>query len=186
MPAQTFVFEYFNNLADIDPQLVLKNLKLKPEIHFLENFIANRELYPQTVAVSLAEVVLDYAIIKEAIRLDPTKIYNQDLQKIIVPACLNYFGPLPKFLPGILEVLNLGLVVEVYAQDQLVGTIVTIKIPPNTDTLTVLLNDSAYHLKGNSLSLVEVTSKTVHLKAADLPELVVKGGSLGIALNIKT
>ncbi len=178
------IFELCLDLESSDLESILLTLKVKPEIHFLENFLANRLLYPQTVATTKQEISLDFAMVKQAIKKRPQKIYDPNLKKIVLPKGINYFGNLKKSLPSILEILNLDTVVPIFLETTLIGTIITL-VKNNKGSLELLLNDQVYQLKPNSLSLIETTDKSAHIKLQGFPELIVPGGEFGIAIDAR-
>lgn len=93
------LFSGFDNLDQIKIEDVMRALKPMPAQTWLENYIANRILYPQTVAISAYDMQIDLAILTEALRLNkPFKkeseneflgespFINTTLRKIIIPA----------------------------------------------------------------------------------------------------
>lgn len=80
------IFESFPNLDQLPLEKILSNLKAPPNEISLENFLANRILYPQAVPVSKEDLDLDLAIVREALKdLPEKKFYDKQNKKIFIP-----------------------------------------------------------------------------------------------------
>lgn len=93
------LFGMFDNLDTIDPASILSWLKPVPDLTVLENYLANRILYPQALPVNPIEVQFDLAILREALKnyffsvsenksnslLGDNPFYNFTLRKILIP-----------------------------------------------------------------------------------------------------
>ncbi len=106
MPKLSGLFDYFDNLDQIPLNSISRWLSPVPTNIQLENFIANRILYPQTVSQTPYEVQIDLAILREAVRLngpratdekDPllgnNAFLNLNLRKIMIPAGFERYVP---------------------------------------------------------------------------------------------
>lgn len=87
MPKVTGVFDAIDNLDLILAEDVARWLKNPPQPIILQNYIANRILYPQAVAVSLADLEMDLAILREALKRDKS-YFSYETRKIIIPDIL--------------------------------------------------------------------------------------------------
>ena len=87
MPKVTGVFDAIDNLDEILAEDVAKWIKNPPQHTFLENYIANRILYPQAVAVSLSDLELDLSILREALKRDKS-YFSLETRKIVIPDIL--------------------------------------------------------------------------------------------------
>lgn len=70
MPKLSGLFDSFDNLDQIVIEDIAKWLKHPPQLIQLENYLANRILYPQTVPMSEVDMQIDLAILREAIRIN--------------------------------------------------------------------------------------------------------------------
>lgn len=114
------LFSGFDNLDQIKAEDVMRALKPMPAQIWLENYIANRILYPQAVAISAYDMQIDLAILTMALKLNkPAKtvkkneflgdnpFINTTLRKIIIPTgFLDFVCDLPNltaaFINGLL------------------------------------------------------------------------------------
>ncbi len=100
------LFDYFDNMDQIPLNLIIRWLKHAPTQIQLENFIANRILYSQTVSQTPSEIEIDLAILREAIRINVPKnmqtkdfllgnntFLNMNLRKIMIPADFERYVP---------------------------------------------------------------------------------------------
>lgn len=80
------IFENFTNLYQISiPQIQSKlSFTLHPVV--VENYVANRLLFPQAVPTTKIEVQLEMAILSAVVTLNHGFFYNQTLSKISIPS----------------------------------------------------------------------------------------------------
>lgn len=103
MPKLSGLFDSFDNLDQIAVENIVRWLKPPPEPGNIENYLAQRILYPQTVPITETEMKVDLAILREALRLLSPKsgkggamlgdnpFVNVTLRKILIPSKFLYF-----------------------------------------------------------------------------------------------
>ncbi len=80
------IFESFSNLDQLPADKLLSELKVSINEITIENFLANRILYPQAVPVNKEDLEIDWAILKEALKdLPGKKFYDEQNKKIYIP-----------------------------------------------------------------------------------------------------
>ncbi len=85
-------FQDLPNLHTLDPKNILLHLSGKFNLGQIENYLANKVLYPQIVPITQTDLVIEIAILKEVVRLDPTRFYNNQSHRIFVyPELLTLF-----------------------------------------------------------------------------------------------
>lgn len=100
------LFDSFDNLDQIDINLLTLWLKPSPQPIQLENYLANRILYPQTIPVTETDMKIDLAILREALRINgpqntvssngllgDNSFLNSTLRKILIPERFLQFIP---------------------------------------------------------------------------------------------
>lgn len=101
------LFDSFDNLDQIDTDGIISWLKPSPQVVQLENYLANRILYPASVPLSEYDMKLDLAILREALKLNGPKtsksasnellgdnpFLNITLRKILIPDRFLNFVP---------------------------------------------------------------------------------------------
>ena len=101
------LFNSFDNLDQITPEKIAFWLKSVPEYKILENYLANRILYPQTHALTEFDMQIDLAILREALKnnssirepkktnslLGDNPFLNTTMRKILIPADFLNFVP---------------------------------------------------------------------------------------------
>lgn len=106
MSATTGFFDSFDNLDQIAVSDITRWLKVVPNETAVENYLANKILYPQTLSLTKADFELDLAILREALRTNGPKnlkregsllgdstFLNVTLRKILIPSKLLRFVP---------------------------------------------------------------------------------------------
>lgn len=101
------LFDTFDNLDQIAAEDIIKWLKPAPQTVQVENYLANKILYPQTLPVTKEDMQLDLAILREVLKINGPKskiisegnmlgnnpFLNVTLRKIIIPQKFLQFIP---------------------------------------------------------------------------------------------
>lgn len=180
MPKPVGLFDSFDNLDQISPEVIASWVKPVPQINLLENYIANRILYPQTLPLTQYDVQIDLAILKEAIRisnqnsasqknnvlLGGAPFLNLTLRKILIPRrFLDYLPDLMSLTLVFVDALllsrekkdffeDLWTIVLTGDIDEIVGSII---LPQFTDSLGIMnlsLLGKNYKIKQGSLNVI--------------------------------
>ena len=83
MPKLPGLFDSFDNLDQISPEAVATWLKPVPEFSHIENYLANKILYPQTVPLTEHDMQLDLSILREALKLNGPKAKDQSTNALL-------------------------------------------------------------------------------------------------------
>lgn len=109
------LFDSFDNLDQIPPEAIASWLKPVPQTISLENYLANRILYPQTFPITERDMQIDLAILREAVKINGPRpglkknntllgdnpFLNITMRKVLIPV---------KFLKFIPNLMNLTLI----------------------------------------------------------------------------
>lgn len=99
------LFDIFDNLDQIRIEDIARWLKPQPKLEYIENFLAQRILYPQAVPLTSDDMKIDLAIMREALRmaspwdkssnplLGDNTFLNITLRKILIPQRFLTFIP---------------------------------------------------------------------------------------------
>ncbi len=173
------LFDSFDNLDQIDINNLIAWLKPTPEPIQIENYLANKILYPQTLPLTASDMKIELAILREALRLNgpkPTDIANAmlgdnpylniTLRKIIIPAHFLRFVPDLKsltwaFVDGLLinrkkkDIFeDLWTVVLVSETDEVVGSVVTPEFKNKQDYVDLNILGKNLRVKAGSLTVI--------------------------------
>jgi len=88
MPKLSGLFDSFDNLDQIDISSLSSWIKPTLVPDQLENYLANKILYPQTIPLTELDTKIDLAILREALKHNSLKsqnFLNLTLRKIIIP-----------------------------------------------------------------------------------------------------
>lgn len=174
MPKFSGLFDSFDNLDQINPENVALWLKRAPQLIQLENYIANRILYPQSIPISAYDMEIDLAILREVLKLTFSQIQKDDtisgenpflnptLRKILIPRrFLNYVSDLTRLTWTFVDALPLPKKRDFFA-----------------DLWTIVLTDDADEIIG-SLLLPEFKSPASHMELNVSGKIYqIKSGSL--------
>lgn len=173
------LFNSFDNLDSVDIDSLISWLKNPPAPIQLENYLANKILYPETIPVTEAEMKIDLAILREALRINGPKkgqkggpllgdnpFLNLTLRKIIIPARFLHFVPdlvslTWTFVDGLLLTRkkqdffeDLWTVVVSDDIDETVGSVLLPEFANLGDNMNLTLEGSSYQIKAGSLTYV--------------------------------
>ena len=179
MPKLSGLFSSFDNLDQIDVSSLMVWLKPAPNPIQLENYLAGKILYPQTLPMSPSDMQIDLAILREALRLNGPKVgektnellgdnpfLNIALRKIIIPERFLYFVPdLVTLTWAFVDGLLLGrqrkdLFEDLWAVvvsddiDEVVGSVVIPKFNSKADVLELNVLGKLIKIKAGSLTVV--------------------------------
>ncbi len=101
------LFDSFDNLDQITPEEIASWLKPVPDYKLLENYLANKILYPQTRSISEHDMQIDLAILREVLKKNSPKpeaqkvnsllgdnpFLNTTMRKILMPVKFLNFVP---------------------------------------------------------------------------------------------
>lgn len=173
------LFESFDNLDTIEASSLITWLKNPPTEVQLENYLANRILYPQTLPLTDVDMKFDLAILREALRINGPKsgvkegpllggnsFINITLRKIIIPDRFLNNIPSPidltwAFVDGLL--LNrrkedwfedFWTVILADDIDEVLGTVLLPQFGSDADTMNLNLLGKDYKIKAGSLTVV--------------------------------
>lgn len=173
------IFDSFDNLDKIDINSLTAWLKNPPSFVQLENYLANKILYPETLPLTDADMKIDLAILREALRINSpnsdskegpllgdNSFINITLRKIIIPDRFLYnvsdlVSLTWAFVDGLL--LNrrkedwfedIWTVVLADDIDEILGTIILPQFLGTNDILELNLLGKDFKIKSGSLSVI--------------------------------
>ncbi len=193
MPHLSGVLEEFGDLDKISIDEISKWISQKNEIHFLINYLGNRILYPQAIPLSIKELEIDLAILREAIKLKPSLVYEPQTNKILIPkAFAERFPPIVNTAKAVVEGLNPKGVHNIYIKDKgserLVGSVISPLSPQklSKDEKSVVLSGMAIRraLPLNSVTVMPTPASDVTIVLGD-EEFRASGGEVGIIIDLR-
>lgn len=136
MPGQVGLFDSFDNLDQVSAEAIISWLKPIPQLTYIENYLANKILYPQTLPQTDYEMQIDLAILREVLRLDDNPFLNIALRKVMIPARFLQFVPT-------LEILT-SVFIDAFLLNRQKGDLFE-------DLWTIVLTDNIYETVGSVL-----------------------------------
>ena len=181
MPKVSGLFDSFDNLDQIALEDIARWLKVTPNMTQLENYLANKILYPQSVPLSRSDSEVDLAILREALRINGPKspgnallgdnaFLNITLRKILIPARFLPFVPGMRALVwAFVDAFLLDRKEEDYFQDlwtvvltgevdEIVGSVLLPQFSDNNAVMELMLEKQLYKVRPGSLMVIPCPS----------------------------
>lgn len=179
MPKLPSLFDSFDNLDQILPEDIASFLKPVPQLAQLEDYLANRILYPQTIPQTAFDMQIDLSILREALKINGPKpidknngllgdnpFLNITLRKILIPAkFLNFVPNLAQLTQVFIDALlserkkedwfaDLWTVVLTDDTDEVVGSIILTQFDGNGGAMELSVLNKNYQIKQGSLMVI--------------------------------
>jgi len=175
MPKFSGLFDSFDNLDQLNLEDVAFWLKRPPQMTQLENYIANRILYPQTLPLSAADMEIELAILREVIKqtfsqmdknsnlLGENPFLNPTLRKILIPRrFLKYVPDLVKLTWAFVDIIpvkdkkedpftDLWIIVLTDDTDEVIGSLLLPQFSNSSAQLELNILGKAYKVVAGSL-----------------------------------
>lgn len=186
MPKLTGVFEGLKGLGDVTADELGRWLSFIVEEHELENFLANRLIYPQTIPMTAQELEIDYAILRAAITLNRTRFYNPS--RLIVQIPEDYLLRFPntnKLIWCFTDALDLKEVTKIVMKKGLgkrvLGSILTY---PSLTPVNLTIKNQQFSLPAGSLTKIPLKEKSTQVQLNQTSS-VVYGGEAGLCIDLR-
>lgn len=193
MPHLSGVFDEFADLDKVPIDEISTWLNIKPEIHFLINFLGNRILYPQVVPLTSKDLEVDLAILRAAIKLKPSMVYEPQTNRILIPKLLSdRFPKIKDLVKVIIEGINPKGVHNIFRKSdkeyQLVGSVISPLSPQklSKDERTVIFTGLAIQkaLPLNAVSILDTPAPEAKINLGG-EEYSAAGGEAGIFIDLR-
>lgn len=192
MPALTGVFHLFPDLDTITAAEIINFSGHQVDHHSLENHLANRILYPQTVAMTKQELDLDFMILALAVQKHPNTFFDGNQSRLVIPESVVYFFP-P--LTRLISVLLLGIsqkkVIQIWLKSSQGQEVVGSCLPQALiegftmpGELTIKVDNQSKVLIPNQLNLIPTAKKQTNIQLGQ-QNLTVLGGMLGLFIDLR-
>lgn len=173
------LFDSFDNLDQVPLDLISRWISPKPSKVQLENYIANKILYPQTLPISPFEMQIDLAILREVLRINSPQLtlskesllgnnafLNISLRKIMIPdKFLKYVPSMQTLVWVFIDGLLLGkmrkdLYEDVWTVvisddvDEIVGSLVMPRIDSKDAKIEISVGGANFKIKPGTLIVI--------------------------------
>jgi hypothetical protein len=194
MPQLGGVFDLFPELDAITAGDIIALSSQQFEHHFVENHLANRVLYPQSVAVTKQELDLDFFILEVAVSRHPEIFFDQNQNRIVIPdKAVVYFPPLARLISTILLSTPDDKVTDIWLKSQSEQKILGSCIPLSliqamniAGEVKITIQNEEKTLIPGQLNLIPVKEKQVRVDFNQTNFLTAVGGSLGIFVDLRS
>lgn len=207
------LLDLFTNLDEIKAEDVLLWIKPVPQAITLENYLANKILYPYTIPITEYEMQIELGILREALKMSAPKqgtallgnnpFINTTLRKILIPQTfLNHFPNLQTLALVFIDAFlterekkdfftDLWSIVLTDDTDEVVGSLILPEFK-NSGTININVLGRSYQIKQGSLGIIpcprercEIIYKTKNgtLLGKSENAVEVAGGKLGLLVD---
>lgn len=180
MPRLPGLFDSFDNVDQISVEAIASWLKPVPQFNQLENYIANKILYPQALPLTEYDMKVDLAILREALRINYPKpgaqktnallgdnpFLNITLRKVLIPE--RFLGFVPNltslavtFIDAILSgrrredwFQDLWTIVLTDGVDEVVGSILLPQFDSSDGVMNLKLQGKNYEIRRGNLMVI--------------------------------
>lgn len=198
MPKLSGWINYFPNAGRLDIAAVGRFLPPHSDLKIVENFLANKLLYPTTVSTNEKELMLDLAILRELIFSNKDLFYKPTRNKIFIPGIfLEVSVDLSSLILILIDCLDPAEVTTVYVQDPIeksLATFIRPKILFKNGKINLKYKDKNFDIKIGSLVTLpapytkidlQFSSNEATLAQKNATELEITGGPLGIVIDAR-
>lgn len=178
MPKFAGLFDQFDNLDQTNIENVASWLKRPPQLITLENYIANKILYPQTLPLTSDDMKIDLAILREVLKLTlvhtqngnallgENPFFNPVLRKILIPRkFLNYVPDLARLTWTFVDILplaekrkdffeDLWTIVLTNDSDEVIGSLLIPQFGSPSSQMEIKIADNPFKVKAGSLVVI--------------------------------
>lgn len=178
MPKMRGLFDSFDNLDQIDINLLIPFIKPSLQPIQLENYLANLILYPHALPLTEYDMKVNLAILKEALNLNGPKLerennllgsnpfINVTLRKILIPDSFLSFVPdlvslVGVFIDAFLRVRpktdffwDLWTVVLTNDSDEIVGSVILPQFADRSGEMEISVLDKSYKITSGKLAII--------------------------------
>ncbi len=193
MPQITGAFSLFPDLDSITAAEISALSSEPLEHHFIENYLGNRILHPQSVATNKQELDLDFYILSIAIKKHPEVLLNAAQNRIIIPEIVMYhFPPLTRLIAVVLLDTPASKVTDLWLKGETDQKLLGSCIPRQlinqlniSGELKLTVQNQEKNLIPNQLNLIPIQEKQVKIVLNQTQNLTAVGGSLGIFVDLR-
>lgn len=198
------LFDSFDNLDQISLEALASWFKPVPQLSFLENYLANRILYPQTVSLTEYDMKIDLSILREALKMSRTSakgfktnaflggnpFLNVTLRKVLIPVrFLNFAPDLPSLTWAFIDALlidrkkedwfeDLWTIVLTNDADEIVGSVVLAQFEDRNGVMDLNVLGKNYKIRPGGLIVIPCPSNR-----CEISYKLQKGSVLGKKVN---
>jgi hypothetical protein len=190
MTALTGIFATLPGIENIPPEGVQKWVKNRLGDHAIENYVANRITYPQTIAISIEEKQIDQAIIQEYIARNPALFYNPLTHKLNIPQGItHYIQPVQDLMLILSSLLKLSQITPVFISDgnsvKVAGSIIVPNPQTSEPKINVSFNGKMQTLEKGKFYHFPLADQHMKLKIGNENEIMISGGTLGVSIDLR-
>ncbi len=191
--------DYFPYINKIKAEKIAFYLGFKDDLNLLENKIANRILYPSSIAKTKQELLFDLSLLFEALRMSGELYFKKTLKKIYIPEGLLHIFPDDEQLVQIfIDALNppnftMLILKTNTGEEKILGTLIkSRKILPGTFFI-IWLNGKKYQFPQGKINFLPVTDKAKIIFGLENKDsrigasqtVKIEGGDMGLIVDTR-
>ncbi len=167
MPKVVGVFEIFHDLDKIPTEEILKWIIPPPPLHIVENYLANRILYPQVAPVTVSDLSIDLAILREMLKQN-NSFYRPTEHKIIIPTnFVEFFANLSRLVWSFVDAYKptgiVQIAIEKEGMEEIIGTVLIPLFEERGAKFELSVEDKQYSIRNGTLTIIPCSKNRCHL-----------------------
>lgn len=186
-------FSLFPDLDTITAEELSRISHSPSDHHSIENHLANRVLFPQTVPLTKAELDFDYTILTLAIKKHPEVFLDGKQNRIVIPSqAVDYFPPLTRLISAILLGAKPKQITQIWIRydthQEIVGSAVGLAYITSLqmgNDLKLTVANQVKTLVPGQLNLIPTSEGQSVVKFDDTKTVTILGGKLGLFVDLR-
>lgn len=201
MPAGLDSLVLFPHLENFSIESIASWLKRDKDLKFVANELGNYLLYPDTIPVTVRDLLFDLALLREALKIDSRKYFSPNLKRIYLSqSLLDRFPDLFRLIWIFIDVLDPAAVTSIFLKTEKFGTknlgsLIRPKIISPKSELTIWTGKKKYRVKADSLVVIPAKESKADIKVEMTGltllgknnfSMEVSGGEVGLIIDTRT
>lgn len=192
MPHLIGVFDLFSDLDTISAA-EFAPLIHEEDHHILENHLANRILYPHTIAQTKQELDFDFIIFGLGVKRHPEIFYDYTQKRLVIPShLLCYLPPITRLIGVILSHIRDSGISQIWLQEgnnqRVVASCIAKTYIDNLHLpgdLKIIVEGKERILIPNQLNLIPISQNEAKVQFTQETTVTVLGAELGLFIDLR-
>jgi hypothetical protein len=200
MPRLKGLFDSFLKIDNLQVPDIKNWLNFRGDDRLLENQLGNRLLYPQITPVSQQELMLDLAVLREALKTQPEDYYNQNFKRLYIPDdFLKHIPDLHKLVWAFIDAFDPWGVTTIFLKSEdpgnkTLGTLIRPEILSDSGWIDLWVYGKKYEVTIGTISVIPAGANKIDVKFESAAARImgkeqtlmeVVGGPLGLIVDTR-
>lgn len=190
MTVLTGLFAQLPGIENLSADEIIRWLNKSYDPKVIENYLGNRVIYPQSIALTNEEKLIDRAIIQEYISKNPSFFYNPLSHRILVPLeLLHRIQPTTDLMIMLCSLLQIQGVAPIFIGEETSikneGAVMAVEPLTAEKNISILINGKETVVENNKIYHFSVEDQHIKVKVDGANEIMIQGGKLGLTIDLR-